>query len=821
MRQRAFSVLCLALPGLLTAACGGEPELVAEGSAEQAPLQIVLPPEPEVDETPPEFGGIVSVELLGARTWRVRWEPARDDVALAGMIEYQVLHVAEPWRAPAATDTPVAASLPGALDVEVTVDAPSGRFFVRAVDPSGNRSDWGEGLEQRATRPWLRAPDRGPLAEVIDCAIFEAGRALCAGSNGFTARWDRDRWVGLSATDGVDLHVVTTAAEPWIFSDTGHLYRFTPEGDLEPHGLRFLDATPDLPLRQFARDHLGLSWWIDAGGRLFIGAEDRFRLVRYVLGLPDPTQCGPLRGLAFSSAALFAFCDTGSVFSVSTSQPELMWLPLTSQIPFDIDGGIETLAASDDASAWVLAGGGVRRVGVGGWTDGVLEGVPLGAEQPSLVPSRVGRPAILRGGVHVPTDLGVVVIHEGRARLLPGTEGDAVAAISPGPLEPQDQVTVVYSDGAVARVRGGRRVWAVEPPMAGFVLAGRAADGTLLAMTRGDAPGIWALQANRWRRLTSSVPTSSDRLFLASTLGGSLTGASLFVAGTLDAQGVIYEYSGGRWVAAPLLYAAPPAPVPEMAPGEVMDFALPETEPVVAAPPVLTELGGVPASEWSVPPPPLGRVIALDVAGDGRAIAATDSQVWWRTARGWRLLVERLEADIEQVALDAGHSWVLVAGGGITRCWRDECGAPIAPVAPAPPEVVAAWRDAGGLATMAADGSVWTFARAALPDTARGPQPAETTPAGSFAQTAPPQASPSGVGVRQRIWRDDGLDVLWTDDGALSTLVEGSWLAQGFLDDGLGLTLVADGWAALSTRGLLTLGDVPIVTRADAGEAPR
>lgn len=806
---RSARIFWLGVGPLILAGCSGEEIAVEDGSAPSA--AVVTPiEEPLGDMTPPEFDGLASVELIGQNTWRLVWEPARDSETVAGTIEYQVLHIAEPWRQPTADDDPIGASLPGATDLELTLEAPAGRFFVRAVDSAGNTSSWGDGLEQRSSRPWLRAPDGGPVAELLDCAGTEPGRGICVGSNGFAAIWDRGQWIGLSATEGIDLRLAITAAGTWLYSAIGHLYALAEGNTLVARTVQFVQQ-PQLPLVQFDRDHVELSYWVDSAGTLFIGADAVYRPVNYALGLPDPTTCGPIRGLGFQPAALFAFCSSGSVYSVSTAQPELAWLPLTANTEVSWTEGVRAVLATDDASAVVSTVDGVRRVGVGGWTPLVVANQPVGApatpSTPALVPTRVGRAQRIGEQLFVPTDLGVFVDTPSGFALVPGSAGDAVGVLAPSPLEPTDQLTVVYGDGSVGRVRRGSRAWAVEPPMSGFTLAGRASDGTLLAGTRGAVSGVWALTSGRWRPIAPSLPEPELGVFVATQLTGA--GATVYVAGSLDDRGVIFE--GPAWSSALPLYPPPPSPEDVVAPGEVMTFD--DTTPVapVATPP----LRGVPAEALPIPGAPMAPIVALDAHSDGRAVAVSSGQVWWRIAGGWLLLTERPGANIRNVTLDAGESYVLHEGDRLVRCWRDVCEADVPQPAGSPAPAIASWRGTDGLEVMTADGAVWRFARGQVADGARAPYSLEQTEAGTWSAVSPAQNLPSSMQPIQRL-TGDRFDVLWTRDGALSELVDGGWLAQTRADDALAVVEIGGSWAALTSGGLIRLGEVPTVRRPEA-----
>ncbi len=786
--RRAVGALFVTAVAL--AACGDDTAEVApgEGSAVAAPTAAPAPADGPGDVEPPSFDGLTEVALLEDGAFQLRWAAATDNLTGPEAIRYEVFHTIEPFGEPDPVLRPLATSAPGATEHVVRAPLDTGRFFVRAVDAAGNASGWGVVLEQRARRPWTRAEDGTLVSELAECEVFEPGRAVCVGAGGYAARWDRDHWTRLEASDAADLKLADVPGGLLLFSPVGHLYQFEPNGPLLPVSTGFVDQTPRTPLRQVAEDFNGLRYWIDAEERVFVGVDSGFRPMERPIGV-ELEGCRTLRGLGFNAVAGFAVCGDGAVYSVSAAEPGMRWLSLTANTPVDLPRGLAELRAPHDTQATVVTGTELRRVSVGGWSL-LVDAATLGADE-------LGRPVNHEDRWYVPSSAGVVSDATGTWGIVPGTQGDVVGVLAPTALEPADQLTAIFSNGAVGRVRRGQMSWVVEAGPTGFALPRQTPDG-LLALASDGTPGVFRHDGTQWRRVADAPPLD-DGTVLAG-LGPAPRGLYAWGVSTAG-DGVLLESAGRGWTGATLRYIQPPPPVdPDV--GMVFD------EPMELGPQPVEPLAGVDASRLDTPQPRLEAVLDVAITADGRAAAGTATgQMWWRIAEGW-LLVADLPNAIDALALDAGDAWVAVSGGTVVRCWRDRCDAEVPQPAEAPMSAAAWWHDAEGLTVLDDAGAVWRFVAAEWTDgaTART-TPMETTPVGTWQQVAAAPAAAPRERVVQRL-HTDAVDVVWTDADTVVALRDGRAITLAERPDGLALVRWRDGWALLTEIGLLTLGEV-------------
>jgi len=819
-----WALACLvAVAATGTAGCGdrgGDPTTGPTGPT--APIAVDDhdgPDLPDRDVFPPRFDGVQRVELLGQGVYRLAWDPAEDDVSPGDTIAYQVLHIVEPWRSPSRDDTPLTSSLPGFDTIDVAIDGPTGRFYVRAVDQAGNASPWGEGLEQRSTRPWVTVPDGDPVARVDDCAPLEPGRVLCVGEDGFVARWDRDHWSQLNAVDGVRLRLHPGPNDLWVWSPWGHLYRAPLSGELEPTPQAFDGGEPDTPLRQFAADHVGLHWWVGATGQTWIGGGGRFLPMTSPLALPDLTACPGLTGVAFGETAAFATCTGGAVYSVGLGEPGLRWLSLTTTTTFEIDAGLRRVVADGDGGARFVFHDAIRTVSVGGWRDELAAGdtVP-GAPAGRNVPTRFRDIVRTDFALWAASDIGLLSRVDGAWRMVPGTSGDIAGVVPPTPIEPRGVNTLIHADGSVSRVERGRRTWIVEPPVSGF-FAARPIEGGVLALRRGSDQGVWIHDGTSWTRLTAALPAPLEASGVPTAMAASPDGERVVVA-TVDDGGVptLWTRTGATFIAQPWRAIPPPPPEPETpevpeAPAEPEAPELgPDGEPLPPPPP--PALAGVLLDDLDpevapVPTPEPIRAIAVDDAG--RMVAASEHQVWWRISDGW-LLVHAFDVELFDVGLDAGESWVARTDADLRRCWRDRCDAEVDNAGWPPTDVVASWHDADGWHVLDERGALHRFTPGEIDPELEDRPRLDQTPAGEWTEIAPaPRDLPAGT-LTRRI-RAGEVDVFVTDDGGLHTLVDAVWTRQATEPDAASWLAVGDRWAIVTDAGLVTAGDVPSVVR--------
>lgn len=804
--------LAMLAGALLAAACAGD----------EAPAPLVTPATqapvpaaggPSIDLDPPVFSGVQRVALLGEGMLRVSWEPARDTRTAAGNLRYHVYHVPELFIELDEITQPLFTTEPGATSVVVDAFLP-GRIFVRAVDEAGLLSSLGGTLYQRVERPIVSARDGRPVTTILGCATLGPGRAVCAGEDGFAAHWDRDHWTPLDVPAGVNWRVEPTTDGAFLYSDIGHLYRLGTDDSLTSLDVRF-DIAPQLPIRRFTSGPLGLLWWIDSTGTVYVGVPGDFRRMEHPLTLPASEGCARLQTLAFSANSGFAICEDGTVFSARFDQAELRWSSLTVNTPFPMDSAATGVFASDDTSAIFYGPAGIHRVGVGGWTPIVTAGQPLSTLNPnSPVPTQF--PQVEASGVVITaaTDVGLLQGPDGFFELIAGTELPLAGFTLPSPLESQSGIRIVTTDGSVAWVDNGRRNWEVAPRLLGFVAGATMPDGTLLAAT---STSVYRLSGDDWQEI-APLPVSGDGQFSLHFVAPDNAGGGLLAGANSEDGGLFLRQIGSGWSAEPLavrdvdgeraalerlqesiardhartLAAMDPPPVP------APPAPIPPLQPLLARSARSGELG------------PLAQPVDVDTAPDGRGVMVTEHAVWWRLSGGsWVRLLERA-GHIDAVALDAGPSYILVEDGQPFRCVRDVCDEGIPDAAGAPMGVRAVWRDADGLLAMLGDAAVVRFIPSEAGD---GPwQDLASVPAGRWEQVlaAPEARLPNGRILGR--WSQNGSDLMWLDDGSVFELKEGQWIRQGQIDGGLALWINESGWGILGRNGLLTLAPVPDAT---------
>lgn len=816
--------MLIATAALLFAGCrSGDGDGASAPSGPAAPAAAVDddgPRLPDRDVFPPRFDGVQRVELLGQGVYRVAWSPAEDDVSPGETIAYQVLHMVEPWRSPSDDDTPLTSSLPGFDSIDVAIDGPTGRFYVRAVDQAGNASPWGEGLEQRSTRPWVSVPDGDPIARVDDCAPLEPGRVLCVGEDGFAARWDRDHWSRLNAVDGVQLRLHPGPNDLWVWSAWGHLYRAPLSGELESTALSFEGGEPDTPLRQFAADHVGLHWWVGATGQTWIGGGGRFLPMTSPLALPNLTACPGLTGIAFGETAAFASCTGGAVYSVGLGEPGLRWLSLTTTTTFDIDAGLRRVVADGDGGARFVFHDAIRSVGVGGWQTELAAGDAVsGAPAARNMPTRFRDLVRTSFALWAASDIGLLELDDDTWRFVPGTAGDIAAVVPPTPIEPRGVYTLIHTDGAVSRVGRGRTQWLVEPPVSGF-FAAHPVEGGVVALRRGSDRGVWRHDGTDWSRVTGALPDPLVDAGEPTAMAVSPNGERVVVA-TVDDEGAptLWTLTGGAFRAAPWLAIEPPDPddVADDAEVEGDEPELgPDGEPLPPPPLAGVALDTLDPEVAPVPTPEPILAIALD--DDGRVVAAGATTIWWRIDDGW-LHVHAFDSDVHDVGLDAGEAWIARTESDVLRCWRDRCDADVENAGWPPSDVVASWHDEAGWHVLDAAGALHRFAPGEIDPELEDRPRLDQTPPGEWIEVAPAPADlPSGTLVRRL--RRGAVDVFATDDGGVHTLVDAVWTRQATEPDAVALVAVDDVWAVVTDAGLVTAGDVPSVVRSTMEPTP-
>lgn len=789
--------------------CG---ESAPEQAAPEAAPQVAPAPEaPTRDVTAPQFAGLESVALAGYEFYALTWQAGSDDQTPPEALRYEVFHVVEPYRELDDTVEPIAMSEPGATSIVLALDAVPGRFYVRAVDEAGNRSTHTVGIAQRSRRPWIRVEDGSALARMTDCIVEDRGE-VCVGEDGLAVRWRDDAWRPIALGTAAAMQIAETLAGTFLYSEVGHL--FTLDGDEATLiDLRFLGEPPTLPFRQFTADDLGLRYWIDGAGRLYVGADREFRSTTRPLALAEGDACASLRGIGFTAAAGFALCEDGTAYSSNHARAGRTWQSLTPNADFPLAGGIRQVYADADNAAIVGDALGIRRVGVGGWSPLLLTEYPdtvhpLDIPSDGPRPSRMGRMLTTDDAFYAVSDLGLLERRGSGWRVVDDTEGPLVGASESG-----RSWTLFYEDGAVASVRN-RRTW-VQPPRAADVrFTDVLADGTRVVVRDGEASGLWTLSGGSWERISrEGLPSDGQVLGLRGPADRPIA------YGTRGDVGEIWTLTAAGWRRATRRVLLPPEP-PDAASAPTEPALGPDGLPVPptpAPPPPLAHRAMTPAeAEASALPP----IVDADADATGRGVAISAHEVWWRDDGGWMRLTTR-PGTLSAVALDVGETYVLVENGETIRCWRDVCGAGVVESGTPPADVVRTWRAPHGLVAMASNGATRVFEPGSAPPEAQALwiDPASEAPAGGWVGEGDALPASMVDEVIQRL-TTDAHDVLWLSDGSLLTHDGERWAMQGTRDDVLSLLAARSDWAVLTGVGTLKLDDVATRTRPQPAPEP-
>lgn len=785
-----------ALCGVLVGACG-EDAPTSDGPEEPQP-QAAPAAEPEIalsDIRPPEFEGVTEVALVGLDLFRIRWDAAVDDTSPPEAIRYRVYHVVEPYRSLADDTPPIYTSEPGVTEVTLANASDPGRFYVRAVDEAGNVSRVTPGLLQRGARPFVRASDGTLAAPITDCARRD-DLLLCVGEEGFAAIWEGDGWRSLDLGVVVPLRLADTASGLFAYSALGHLFAFDETGKPELVELQFPLRAPELPFRQFTADALGLRYWIDDSGRTFVGAHAQFVPMTRPIGVPGE-ECRRLRGLAFGDNGNFAFCDSGAAYSSDPTTPGALWISLTPTADFELPHGVDSVLADDDSEGILVEPSGARRVGVGGWSAVLLADWNEPGVHPMDLPDdpiafETLRDLVLEDGqLLAATDVGLLADEGDAWELVEDTEGPVAAAVpSDGPL------TLVYEDGGVAELRRGEPRWLVQADVSGFTsaltpVASENGAPPLAIVPEDEREVLYRWDGTRWRR-HAVLPEGA--------VGVAGPVEALVAYGANDAgEGLIWVASGDRFERDEWRYPAPVEPVEEDDADEAAGMVFDDPAAWQATPP--PALTSVEADDADAPVPTPEPILYVDVTDDGRAVAVSAHQVWWRVGDGWRFMGTR-PGTLSAAFVDAGESYVLIEDGAGIRCWREVCGEGVAPLAGAPTGA----RAVPGLpgVVIAADDQAYRFTPAAAPDEVLI-EPALELPVGSF--TAIASLGEHAQGLRSLAVIEGGAAIL-TERGELFEREGAVWELQGERPEAVALLAVEDTWAILTPRGLFRLGDV-------------
>jgi hypothetical protein len=811
--SRALVLFASLAAGFLTA-CSDEPEMLQQGSA-PLPPPPPTPPRSTLDLDPPLFAGVQKVELLGEHMLRASWDPGRDNVTPAESLRYEVYHHVDLFREPADGDEPVATAPAGATSLVFGAELP-GRVYVRAVDEAGLRSALGGSLYQRVERPIVTARDSRPVARVLSCASLGPGMAACAGRDGFAARWDRDHWTTLDVPAGLTWHLERTPDAVYLFSELGHLYLVGADGSLEGLAVRF-DQTPTLPLQRFTLDPLGLMYWIDDEGVVFVGVPGDFRQMEHPLALPAADGCARLQTLMFSGNSGFAICEDGTVYSARLDSASFRWSSLTVSTPHNFNSSVVGVFAVNDTEGMMFGPDGVHRVGVGGWTPVLPMGEPLSSMDPrSPVPSTLFQLEQHGPDLMAATDIGVLQGPDGFFDLVPGTDIATAGFILPTPLEPSDLLGLITPDASVASVRGGRLQWTVAPRLTGFITGASMPDGQLVAATEDR---IYLLNDDEWEEIAPTPTQGSQPMALRFVHRDSARGG-LLVGAVGEAGNIVLRRTPAGW--APITLSMRDLESEQRAMDRLREAALRQLERQTTT---TVEGSAPPLVEPSIPLqpmlartarsnelPPMSEPVDIDTHTDGRGVLATRHEIWWRVSDGnWILLAQR-EGNINAVALDAGPGYVIVEDGQPLRCVREVCEDGVQEATGTPLGSRAVWRTSTGLHAMLGDASVVQFQPAEIPEGTPPLVAVSEMPAGSWVQEQTASAATLPNGRLEGRFQVDGADLIWLSDGSVFQLIEGNWILQGRVDGGFALWSNESTWGIVGAQGLLTLAPVPDVT---------
>lgn len=708
MPDRPRKTLLMLLAVLLLA-----PQVACRDDApEELPEPVEEPAveEPAPDTAPPRFAGLDEVAPAGEGQWALRWRAGEDDRTPREALVYEVIHVAEPWR-PIEEGDVVHTTPPGAVRATVDLDGPAGRFAVRAVDEAGNRSTVREVLRAPPPIGLVHAFSGTPATSVLACEPMDSGRALCVLADGGVLIWDRAQWRS-TPLRGVERMRTTRAADDLVlWSPRGDLARLRADGSIEELRAEFSGRAPVLPLRQVTGDSLGLVTALDAEGHAWIGAVPHLRHAARPLLLPRTQRCRRLWGIVQARNEGAAFCDDGSAHSIVWDRARPRWQPLIPDVPEQ--------AALDARSAVALGGGrllvfGDRQV----WLLGSGEGEAL-AELHAL-DDEAGIGGRLRRGDDwfVASARGLLRLRDDRLLPVPGASGPVAGVIAPTALEPDDQLTLLYRDGAVGALRRARVEWKVAPPLGALSALGTTADGSLLALAERPDPGVWRADPDGWRRLAAAPPLDDDATIDAIAL----LGARAVLAGQRAGEGRWWIRDGRTWRTPTLLVH------PALLPTEEPPPSAPDNEepPHPATLPLASD-AGIPLDRAPGPrtvEPLLGLATSAE---DDRLLAWSHGQVWASAdAVTWTLWAEDI-GPILHVAPDGGEAWIAFTAQGLRRCVRHLCEQVPAPEG-APRQVRNAWTGPDGRTlVLTADGLLrHTPAPAPIDPVAPAEQPAGT-----------------------------------------------------------------------------------------------
>lgn len=801
---RPVALLALVVLALASGGCdtGGD-----DGPA-PAPAPRAERPAPAADTEAPRFAGLQSVESLGAGMYRLRWFAGEDNRTAAQDLRYEVVHVASPWQRLEDGEV-LATTPPGALRYDLVLDGRAGRFAVRAVDASGNRSALRGGLVAPPPPSWLHAVEGTTASSLRWCEPGDSGQAWCMSEDGELLQWDRNRWrTGLAR--GMDrLHVTRSAETLVLWSQVGDVVQVLPDGTVRTEPARFMGGEPGLPLRQMAGDSLGTVTVLDRDGAVWMGVAPVFRRAERPLLLPRGDRCVRLRGVVHARTDGFAVCEEGPVWTIGYDRRMPRWLPLVADVGEGNGHGLRGAAAVENGRVLVLTDRGIRLLGGG---DGEALEPVYEAPEGGWVGGWRRDPAL---GVVVATSEGLLRWRGDRLVPIAGGAGPLVGWIGPTPLEPEDQWTVFHADGAVAALRRGRSDWKVPPALGGIEAIGRREDGVLLVSAGRPSAGVHALEAQGWRRVSEALPSIESvawRSFAARRSG------VVVAVGQQGDAGVLRVGTGRLWREPSLRlhpFLLPETAVSEdteEADGFVFEEAFVMDDPLAV--PMRPEPGVALAAapgDWRVEP-----LEGVEVSsGDGRFLAWGRHQVFGSADGTSWMLWAVTPRPLVHAFPDGGEAWMALHEDGVERCVRHLCeGVPMPAVSPE--TVMSAWMDGDSGWVLDRTGALWRFWPGDPP--AAGTPPVAQVP-GRFERVADAIQRPPERPVGRVVGADE--DVALGEDGAwMRRDADGDWRVWQRRPDALGLRRVGEGAAVVTRDGVLRLGEVAAQRRGGEEDSP-
>lgn len=615
---------------------------------------------PEEDFEPPRFAGISTLEQVGPNDFRVRWEPARDNVTSPERIRYRVVTQGQGFRY---GDEPllVVESEPGETEVRFRGGPYAWPLHVVAVDEAGNVSPMGPGLRVAPQPRWVQVETGLPMEPLVQCAGLGPGEFLCTGEGGSVLRMRRDRWVDHGRQAPGALRISIGGGEAWLWDENGFILRFDDE-TLVPGGLTLRDGDIDVerPLVSLTQEPGGLWVWRDGRDQVWWGIPPTLRHVQTPVLHRMDYACMRPPVLTWTREGGVALCEDGAVLYQNPSEGALLWEAITSDASVDAPGAMILALDSPGEMGTVVTRSKILQPQAGPWRS--LLSLPEGHEIR-------GVHVLPQGPVLVATTDGLWAFSgQGQARRL---RGGAFAGVGPAPvLRTQWQWVAIDAEARLHPGTGDRPLEPVSDGLTRLRLQGWDAEQRVIALAvdgRLLRPGenAWEPLGIRW---DGPAPTGVAHAHNTAMVVG---GAS---------EGWARRWSGGGWTDMRFL-------VPSTGEDGGLDF-----EPLLEKP--VEDL--VDAQRAGLRVEPLHGVHA----SGGLAIAWSDAQAWLLHSSGHWVLAARTSSPILYGAALGGDRWMIWTAEGLLRCTDDTCAAPAEADAHGNSRWRSAWMDEGAICAM-------------------------------------------------------------------------------------------------------------------------